>query len=428
MDAFADFFPDLLVVAVLLLVSMGLAPVAHRLGLPGPAAFLFVGILAGAVDAIPTDGLQALALEEIGAIALYAILFQGGLATGFRAWRRQARPILILGLPGTALTAVSLALVGHYVLGLSWALAALVAVALSPTDPAAVYSTLRGGRTSERVRTILEGESGFNDPVGISLMVVVVSFLASDEATVADGFVRFVEELAIGMAGGLLGAGIVLVLLLATPRLELGLQAIAVLVMVVAVGAGTAAVHGSGFLAVYICGLLVADRWAELEGRHHAIPEAAAAGAEPVLFGLLGAVFASTVSGADVAYGIALTLATVVLVRPLVSTLCLIGVTLTRFERLIVSVGGLKGAVPLLLAAYPALEALEDAPRTESIVLVATAASIVIQGLGLTVLGGRTAAHGPSKRRRQPPSSVAHAPPGDQASSPPESVPPTRGA
>ena len=87
MDAFAEFFPELLAVALLLLIAIALTPVVQALGLPGPAAFLAVGVVAVLSDVIPTDGLGELPLEEIGAVALYAVLFQGGLSTGFRAWR-----------------------------------------------------------------------------------------------------------------------------------------------------------------------------------------------------------------------------------------------------------------------------------------------------------------------------------------------------
>ena len=386
MDAFAEFFPELLTVALLLLTAIALTPVVQMAGLPGAAAFLAVGVIAGLTDAIPTDGLGELPLEEIGAVALYAVLFQGGLSTGFRAWRSEARPILALGTIGTAGTAAALAAFAHYGLGLGWSLSALVGVALSPTDPAAVYAVLRGQGAPSRSRVILEGESGFNDPVSISLMVAVVAFLGSDDATVGGSVLRFVEEIGIGLLGGVMGAALLLVLLRATPHLEEGLQSVAVLAAAAVVGAGTAAVHGSGFLAVYVAGLLIADRWAEQDGTHHAIPEAVAAAAEPALFGLLGAVFASRVTGIDIIHGLLLAAITVIIVRPLVVLACVAGGRLRRRDTLIVSVGGLKGAVPLLLAGYPALEALPETTRTEGIVLCATACSILVQGKMLSTI------------------------------------------
>jgi potassium/hydrogen antiporter len=383
MDAFADFFPDLLVLTALLLAAIAGAPIVQAVGLPAPAAFLAIGIAAGLFGISPTEELSLLTLERIGAVALYAILFQGGLATGFAAWRHSARPILLLGLPGTAATAGALALVTHYVLGLDWSIALPVGIALAPTDPAAVYSVLRGQRSQTRARTVLEGESGFNDPIGISFMVVAVGSLGSDGASGGEAAVRLVEELGLGLVGGLVGGLALALLITATPRLEEGFQSIAVLAGAVLVGAATATLHGSGFLAVYLAGLLVSDRWAAQDTRQHAVPEAASAISEPILFGLLGAAFAPLVGWDDLGQGLVLALVTAFVVRPLVAATCLAGSGLDRGERVLVSWGGLKGAVPLLLAAFPALEALDGAEAVAAVVLVATAASIVAQGTTL---------------------------------------------
>ena len=391
MDGYADFFPQVLVVALLLMAALAAAPLARRVGLPAPAAFLGVGIVAGLLELGPVTTIGELPLEEIGAIALYGILFQGGIATGFGAWRRWARPILLLGLPGTAATAAGIALLARLLLGVDWSLAILIGVALSPTDPAAVYATLRGSGTSEGVRTILEGESGFNDPVGISFMVVAVGLMGDSGGGAAHGLARLGMELGIGVAGGVAGFGLLLLLLRATPRLDQSLQAGAMLAGAVVIGAGTASLHGSGFLAVYLCGLLLSDAWASQDGPTHAVPEAVAAIAEPILFGLLGAAFAPVLTGGDVWRGILVTLLTMLVVRPLVVVPCLIGTGLGRGETALVVFGGLKGAVPLLLAAFPALESLSEAARTEGIVLVATAASLVLQGASLKALSGSVA-------------------------------------
>ena len=388
MDSFTDFFPDLLIAAALLAGAVALAPLAELLKLPGPAAFLAVGILVGVIGIGPFDSLDALPLQEIGAIALYVILFQGGLSTGLRAFRENLRAIVLLGLPGTAATAGGIALVGR-LLGLEWSLAILVGIALAPTDPAAVYATLRGGTTRQRPRTILEGESGFNDPVGISFMVVALAALGPDGASFGAGALRLLEELGIGLAGGILGAVALRLVLRLTPRLEDGLQGVALLLGAVVVGAGTATLHGSGFLAVFIAGLALSDAWARQDSARHAVPEALAAAAEPLIFGLLGATFAAQVTGEHLWQGLVLTLATVFVVRPVVSFTCLAGTRLTRPEQVLVSWGGLKGAVPLLLAAYPALDGLPEAGDTQGIVLVAAAASILLQGATLHLVASR---------------------------------------
>src|SRR5215207_4066333 len=111
MSELADFYPDLLVAALLL--ALAAAPLVHRLGLPEPAAFLGVGVAAGAAGVQPLGDLAPLDLQQIGTLALYAILFQGGLSTGWTAWRRQARSIVLLGLPGTAATAGGVALAAY---------------------------------------------------------------------------------------------------------------------------------------------------------------------------------------------------------------------------------------------------------------------------------------------------------------------------
>ena len=388
MDSFSDFFPDLLIAAALLGGAVALGPVAQRLRLPGPAPFLAAGIAVGLIGIAPFDTLRELPLQQIGVVALYAILFQGGLSTGFGAFRADARPIMLLALPGTAATAAGIALVGRLI-GLDWSLAILVGVALAPTDPAAVYATLRGGAARKSPRTVLEGESGFNDPVGISFMVVALAALGNEGATFGEGALRLAEELGIGVAGGLVGAGLLLVTLRLTPRLENSLQGVSLLIGAVIAGAGTASLHGSGFLAVYIVGLVISDAWAAQDSDQNAVPEAMAAIAEPLLFGLLGAAFAAQVGLDHLWQGLVLTLATVFVVRPPIAFACLAGCGLSRPEKVLVSWGGLKGAVPLLLAAYPALEGLSESLDTESIVLVATAASIVVQGATLRMVAGR---------------------------------------
>ena len=184
-------------------------------------------------------------------------------------------------------------------------------------------------------------------------MVAVVAFVSSDHATVTGSAVHLVQELGLGLVGGVVGAGVLILLLKATPQLEEALQSIAVLVMVVLIGAATAVVHGSGFLAVYVAGLLFADRWAGQDGTKHAIPESVSAAAEPVLFGLLGAVYAPRLTGGDVIDGALLTLVTFCLLRPAIVLLCLSRSRFTRTDRLVVTLGGLKGAVPSSSPATP---------------------------------------------------------------------------
>ena len=389
MSEYADLVPQLAVAVALVLTALAAAPFFERLRLPSPAAFLAVGMVAGLLGVGPTDDLPIVTLEQVGAVALFLILFQGGLGTGLGAARAAARPILALGLFGTVATAGGLAVASHYLLGLDWPVSLLVAVALAPTDPAAVYAVLRGRSGSERARTVLEGESGFNDPAGIALMVAVTAAVATAHSSYGHAALRFVAELAIGSAAGLVGGLLLLAGLRLTRHLEDGVQAVAVILGALLLGAVTASLHGSGFLAVYVDGLLLSDAWRRQDGTRHAVPEALAGVAEPLLFAMLGAAFAPLVGLDHIAYGIALTILTVFVVRPMVAAVCLVGSDLAAADRALVSWGGLKGAVPLLLAAYPALESFGEAGTVAAIVLVATAASLVVQGGTLPLVADR---------------------------------------
>jgi cell volume regulation protein A len=383
---YTDFFPQLALSAGLLLAAFAAAPLLERIRLPAPAAFLAVGIVAGLAGVGPTSDLEPATLEQIGAVALFVILFQGGLATGWATWRQAARPILALGIVGTAITAVGLILIARFVVRLDWSVAALVGVALAPTDPAAVYAVLRGREGLRRARAILEGESGLNDPAAISLMVAVTATVTTDDASTSHAVLSFVFELAIGSVLGIFGGLLLVQGLRLTRHVEAGGRAVAVVLAVVLLGAATATVHGSGFLAVYLAGLLMSDAWAGQSRRAIAVPVALSAGAEPLLFAMLGAAFAPFVRGLDLVAGAVLTLATLFVVRPLVATGCLVRTRLTRRERALVSWGGLKGAVPLLLAAYPALDDFGRSEQVAAVVLVATAVSLAAQGATLPLV------------------------------------------
>ena len=267
MSEYADFFPQLALAVALLLAALVAAPFFERIRLPSPAAFLAVGIAAGLLGVAPTGELRVVTLEQVGAVALFVILFHGGLGTGFGAARAAARPILALGLFGTVATAGGLALAAHYVLGLDWSIALLVAVALAPTDPAAVYAVLRGRSGSERARTVLEGESGVNDPAGIALMVAVTAAVAT-----AALLLRALGPALRRGVGDRFGRGC---RRRADPARWApmshasstdGVQAVAIVLGVVLLGAVTASIHGSGFLAVYIAGLLLSDAWSRQDG------------------------------------------------------------------------------------------------------------------------------------------------------------------
>ena len=137
-------------------------------------------------------------VERLAVVALIVILFDGGMHIGWRRFRGSIVPILSLGVLGTFATAGLIAVAAHYLLDFSWITSGLLGAALAPTDPAVTFSVLAGREIRGRTGTILQGESGANDPAGIALMIGMIELATSDDGS----FWTVVEEFAIEMVGG----------------------------------------------------------------------------------------------------------------------------------------------------------------------------------------------------------------------------------
>ena len=191
-----------LVCAVLLLAVVS-NRLGDRVGIPAPALFL----VGAAVASDVAPGLTPRSIESVQrlvTVALIAILFNGGLDLGWPRFRANVGAIAWLGVAGTFVTAGALALAGHLIFRFDWQLALLIGTALAPTDPAVVFSVLGRREISGRSGTILEGESGANDPVGIALMVALLT--AASAGAGGGAALTVVEEFALQMVvGGLAG-------------------------------------------------------------------------------------------------------------------------------------------------------------------------------------------------------------------------------
>jgi cell volume regulation protein A len=336
--------------------------------IPSSAFFLVAAALAS--DLVPSIGPSISSVEAVVTVALVVILYDGGAAIGWRRFRVAAVPIVSLGILGTFATAGLVTLFAHVVLGLGWLTAGLLGAAVAPTDPAVVFSVLRGGHEIRgRTRTILEGESGANDPVGIALMLGLIAFATHADSSFWIVVRVLVEQVAIGMAVGLAGG------LLERRLLRVGWLRTLVLVAVVYLLADVA--HGSGFLAVFVMGLVVGD----IEAPSQSLQDRLASVAELVAFVALG--LTVNISGIDAglwADGLGLAAFTALLARPIVAGALLAPVRLRLGERLFVIWGGLKGAVPILLAAFAVTHHVRDGTRIYQTVFVVVLASVIVQG------------------------------------------------
>src|SRR5450631_701536 len=175
-----------------------------RIRVPAPALFLAAAALAVAV----LPGLNAppeRTVERIVTVALVCILFVGGMHIGWRRFRAAAAPIVVVGVAGTFLTTAAVAAVAHVTFGFSWYIALLVGTAIAPTDPAVVFSILGQREIAGRSSTILEGESGANDPVGIALLVSLLSAGSLSGGAAVQIAGEFLLQMGVGAVFGLVG-------------------------------------------------------------------------------------------------------------------------------------------------------------------------------------------------------------------------------
>jgi cell volume regulation protein A len=356
---------------------------SERLRVPAPAFFLLGAALAA--DLVPALGrLSIETVQRLVTVALIVLLFEGGLHIGWRRFRPVAGPVLWIGTAGTFVTAGAMAVLAHLVFGFGWQSALLLGTALAPTDPGVVFSVLGKREVSGRSGVLLEGESGANDPVGIALMVGLLGVhagtsVASEAGSVA---VEFVLQMAVGAAVGLAGGRALLVLMRRVPLPAEGLYPLWTLGGVAVIYGLATAAQGSGFLAVFVAGILLGDERAPYKREIERFHASLASLSEIVAFTVLGLSVSlrSLAEGQAWLVGLALAALLAFLVRPLLVGLLLLPVRLHRGERIFVLWSGLKGAVPILLGTFVLSAGSADGPRIYRIVFVVVAFSVVVQG------------------------------------------------
>lgn len=355
-----------------------------------PVALLVLVGAAVAVDALPAlHPPSEQTVERIITIALVLVLFDGGMHIGWSRFRKAIVPILSVGIMGTFLTTGGAALMLHYLCGLSWYPALLVATAIAPTDPALVFSVLGKRQIAGRSSTILEGESGANDPVGISLMASLIAAGGLSAAGFASVGTQFVLQMVVGAVIGIVGGRALIVFIRRVALPGEGLYPLRTLASSLMLYGIATLAHGSGFLAVFIAGIMIGDARGPYQPEVKRFHTALAGLAEIVAFAVLGlTVDLHTLAKPDVWIpGIVLGTGLTVLIRPLAVGACLAPVELQRNERVFVLVAGLKGAVPILLGEFLRAAHVPDAERLYGIVIVVVAFSVLVQGSSVPSIG-----------------------------------------
>lgn len=366
----------------LIALSILASRLSSLFGLPLLIIFLALGMLAG------EDGLLGIQFDDyskaflIGHLALAMILLDGGLRTRLKTFRVGFKPALSMATLGVFVTSGIVGVIATWVFELSLLEGLLIGAIVGSTDAAAVFSMLRGQgiNINERVAATLEIESGTNDPMAIFLTLLLIEMLVGDFQTPLDSVVFFFQQFGLGIAVGL-GGGWLTTRMLSKVELAPALYSLLALAMGFSSFGLASFIGGSGFLAIYLCGLLIGNH----PGRHvqHILPvhDGLAWLSQIGLFLVLGLLVTPSEMLHFALPSLLIALALIFVARPLAVLLTVTPFFKFRKRELgFISWVGLRGAVPIVLAIFPVIGGVENASLYFNVAFAVVLLSLLIQG------------------------------------------------
>ncbi|MER0237605.1 potassium/proton antiporter [Fulvimarina sp. MAC8] len=378
-----DLYLVILVGTVLVLLAAFSSLLASRFGTPLLLLFLSVGLIAG------TDGLGLEFDNEpvayfVGTLALAVILFDSGFQTPLSTFRQAAAPAITLATIGVLGTAVLFGLAANWLLGIGLMEGMLLGAIVGSTDAAAVFFLLKtsGIILRDRIRSLLEIESGTNDPMAIFLTIALVELLAEGggfEQLGISVLLGFIQQMGLGIVAGLIG-GRGIAYFIARLTVDRGLLPILIIALALALFALTGALGGSGFLAVYVAGLYAGNAGLKRAASIRRFQEGMTWLAQIIMFLILGLLATPRNFDAILIPGILLAFFLIFVARPVAVWLCLLPFGFRKRETLFISWVGLRGAVSILLAILPILGGIEGFYAFFNIAFVIVLTSLLLQG------------------------------------------------
>lgn len=367
---------------LLFLVSILSSALSPRVGIPVLLVFLVVGMLAGedGIGGIQFDDVQAAHL--IGSLALAVILFDGGLRTQTESFRVGLRPALGLATLGVVITAGITGAFAAWTLGVSWQEGLLVGAIVGSTDAAAVFSLLhaRGMALKDRVAATLEIESGINDPMAVFLTIMLVEVIATGRQVLEwQTAALFAWQMAAGAGVGVL-AGRALGLGVTQLTLNPGMYPLLALFGGLFTFGLASVIGGSGFLAVYLAGLVMAQRVSRGLYNIQRFFDGAAWLSQISMFLILGLLVTPTEMLPYAGQALAVAVVLILVARPAAVILCLLPFRFAWREQVFISWVGLRGAVPIILAMFPWIAGLEQWHFFFNLAFFVVLVSLVTQG------------------------------------------------
>jgi cell volume regulation protein A len=386
------FYIVVLVCASLVLLAAFSSLIAFRFGSPILLLFLCVGLIAG-VDGLGIDFSNNGLSFMLGYVALAIILFDSGFGTPIKAFRQAAVPAVVLASVGVVITTVIFATAAIYLLDFTFIEGLLLGSIVASTDAAAVFFLLRisGINIRDQITSTLEVESGTNDPMAIFLTISLVELITSGQGLA--GFngallLSFVKEMGIGFVAGLAGGWLIAA---AVSRFDAdrGLTPILVLALALLVFSTTGALHGSGFLAVYVAGLYAGNQKLPSKLAIKRFQDGMTWLAQIIMFVMLGLLATPSDFHSIAIPAVVLGVFLIFVARPLAVWLCLLPFDFNQREITFLAWVGLRGAVSILLSILPILSGLPNGQDFFNITFIIVLVSLLLQGWTLKPVARR---------------------------------------
>ena len=386
---------DQVSIAILLGAALVMAGIlssllALRFGAPLLLVFLLIGVVAGDAGPGQIEFNDLRSTYLVGSVALALILFDGGLRTRFQNISAVLAPSVVLATAGVLLTALITAPIAKYVLDLNWTEALLVGAVVASTDAAAVFLLVhtQGLRLRPRVGATLEAESGTNDPFAVFLTLMLVELISAGSSSFAHVAMALGREAVLGAVVGIVGGRIVVAALnrVALPQ---GLHAPFVLTGALVIFGAAQIAHASGFLAVYLAGIIIGNRPTRAHNAVVTFLDAATWLAQIVMFVLLGILASPQRLIVSIGPAVVIALVLMLVARPLAVFLCLMPFRFNWREKIFIAWTGLRGAVAIFLASIPMLVGLSKAYLYFDVAFVIVVISLLLQGWTLAAAARR---------------------------------------
>lgn len=369
--------------STLILISIFIARLSNNIGVPVLLLFLGIGMLAGSEGPGGFYFDNTSLAQSIGISSLIFILFSGGLSTHWKIVKPVLRPSITLATVGVVFTAGAVALFAYYIFNIPLLISMLLGSIVASTDAAAVFSIIgaRNIKIKGRITPLLELESGSNDPMAVFLTITLIQVITSTtEATTGVLLLKFLMEMGIGLFMGLvLGKGIVFIINRLSIQIE-GLYQVFVFAAAFFVYSSTDMMHGSGFLAVYVAGIVVGNHNIVYKKNVFRFFDGMAWIAQIIMFITLGLLVFPSEIIADFKMELSISLFLILIARPLGVFISLMPFNFTFKEKIFISWVGLRGAVPIILATFPLLAGIAEAQWIFNVVFFIVLTSALLQG------------------------------------------------